>query len=114
MQPQSPLTIDDMRQARAGTSLGFTLYAQFGDAPTKTDPYLGMFNNALLCGYAVDAINTSTAPTPMPWTAMGRLIYPQPGMERIDDFIAVMATPAIARWVASRVATANVSEAPHG
>jgi len=113
-QPQPSLTIDDMRRARAGTSLGFTLYAQFGDQPTKADPYLGMFNNALLCSYAVAAINGEPLPSPMPWTAMGRLIYPQPGMERLDDFIACMATPAIARWVANRVAAADVSEPPHG
>lgn len=111
---QHSLTLQDMRRARAGSSLGFTLYAQFGDEPTKSDPYLGVLNNALLCGYAVTAINGGPVPSPMPWTAMGRLIYPQPGMNSLDDFIAVMATPAIARWVATRVATADVSEAPSG
>lgn len=109
---QHSLTLQDMRRARAGSSLGFTLYAQFGDEPTKSDPYLGVLNNALLCEYAVTAINGEPIPSPMPWFAIGRLIYPQPNMNSLDDFIACMATPAIARWVAHRVATAKVSE-PH-
>lgn len=102
VEPQ--LTIDAMRCARAGSSLGFTLYAQFGEQPTKADPYLGVFNNQLLTQLAVDAINRRYVPQPLPWVAMGRLIYPEPGMERLDDFIAVMLTPAVARWVANAVA----------
>lgn len=111
---QYSLTLADMKRARAGMSLGFTLYAQFGDEPTKSDPYLGVFNNPILTQYAVTAISGQPIPSSMPWLAIGRLIYPTSGMNSIDDFIGVMATPAIARWVASRVAAATVSEAPSG
>jgi hypothetical protein len=109
---QHTLAVHDMRRVRAGSSLGFTLYAQFGDDPAKDDPYLGVLNNPILAQYAVTAINGGQLPSPMPWLAIGRLIYPMPGMNSIDDFIGVMATPAIARWVAHRVATAKVSEPP--
>lgn len=98
------LTIDAMRCARAGSSLGFTLYAQFGEQPTKTDPYLGVFNNPLLAQLALDAINRRYVPERLPWVALGRLIYPASGVEYLDDFIAVMLTPAVARWVANAVA----------
>jgi hypothetical protein len=98
------LTLDDMRRLRAGTSLGFTVYAQFGEQPTKSDPYLGVFNNSQLAAYAVEAVNNRRVSADMPWVAIGRLIYPGPGVDRLDDFIAVMASASIARWLANAVA----------
>jgi hypothetical protein len=96
--------LDNMRQVRVGTSLGFTVYAQFGERPTKSDPYLGVFNNAQLAAYAIEAVNNRRVEVDMPWVAIGRLIYPGPGVDRLDDFIAVMATVNIARWLANTVA----------
>lgn len=109
-------TLDGMKRLRAGTSLGFTLYAQFGDYPTKTDPYLGVFNNAKLAELAVDAINNQRAPMDLPWVAIGRLIYPNLSVDHLDDFIAVMVSASVARWLANTVATipAPGREGRHG
>lgn len=101
------LTIDSMRYARTGTNLGTTLYAQFGDLPTTTDPYLGVFNNQSLAAYAVTAINTGLVPADAPWISVGRLVYAEPCVEHVDDFIAVMVSPAVARWLANKVAGAQ-------
>lgn len=110
----SSLSLDNVRRVRTGTSLGFTLYAQFGDTPTKQDPYLGVFNNAQLAAYAVDAINDHYVAADLPWIAVGRLIYPEPGVTGLDDFIAVMVSPAVANWVAGVVCSQPPAKGRHG
>ena len=99
--------LDDMRHARTGTNLGITLYAQFGDQPTTADPYLGVFNDQGLATFAATAINTGLVPMDAPWISVGRLVYAEPCVSGIDDFIAVMVSPAVARWLANRVASAQ-------
>lgn len=100
------ITVEAIRRVRAGRTLGCTLYAQYGDEPSKTDIWLGTFNNPLLASYVVEAFAYGTVPTHSPWVAMGRLVYPGEGAEHIDDFIGCMQTPAVARFVARRVAAA--------
>lgn len=102
------IAVEEIRAVRAGRTLGCTLYAQYGEEPSKTDIWLGVFNNPLLVSYAVEAFSKGTVPVLCPWVAMGRLIYPGEGAERIDDFIGCMQTPAVARYVARRVAIALV------
>ena len=105
MAGSTSLSLDAVRRVRVGTSLGFTLYAQFGASPTKQDPYLGVFNTAQLASYAVRAINDGEVDADLPWVSIGRLVYPGPGVTHLDDFIAVMGSPAIACWLANAVAS---------
>lgn len=106
------LTIDNMRYARTGANLGITVYAQFGEQPNIADPLLGIFNNQALATVAVTAINTGLAQIDAPWISVGRLVYPQPCVNGLDDFIAVMMSPAIARWLANKVAGAQPPPSP--
>lgn len=114
MPEPTTLTLDNVRRVRTGTSLGFTLYAQFGPEPTKQDPYLGAFNNPMLASYAVRAINERYVESDLPWIAVGRLIYPEPGAAGLDDFIAVMVSPAVANWVAGVVCSQPPAKGRHG
>lgn len=106
------LALDTVRQVRVGASLGFTLYAQFGPEPTPGDPYLGVLNNAALAELVVAAINHGMVPVDSPWLAIGRLIYPEPGVDSLDHFVGCMTSAAVARWVANKVYEAHPPPAP--
>jgi hypothetical protein len=91
--------------ARAGRTLGRTIYRMVDNTPVKGDVYLGVADTPEIATIAVDALNGLPLgyPGPGPWFAAGRLVYAPPAVDVLTDWIIAMDTSELAVEVVAAV-----------